>query len=81
MDDWSNGGNNSGSNCRSHIDSWAIDLQLQVRNVIGSLRIEGLELDTAAQQCLIAMQTQAMSTEQAIEHFKCSIQALHEVQR
>ncbi len=63
------------------MDNSAIDLQLQVRNIIGSLRIEGLELDSAAQQCLAAMQTQSMSTEQAIEHFKRSIRAADEVQR
>lgn len=63
------------------MDNWATDLQLQVRNIIGSLRIEGLELDATAQQCLVAMQSRSMSAEQAIEHFKRSIQAAHEVQR
>ncbi|MCB5364697.1 hypothetical protein H0484_13150 [Pusillimonas sp. CC-YST705] len=63
------------------MDNWAIDLQLQVRNVVGSLRIEGLELDTTARQCLSALQSQALSTEQAIELFKRSIHVTHEVQR
>lgn len=71
-----------GDKMNDSVNNSITDFELQVRNIVGSLRIEGLALDHTAQQCLAAMQTQSMSVEQAIEHFKRSIRATaHEVQR